>query len=254
MYADLTAVGRALSTPARSRMVSLLLDGTEHSAGELRGAAGVASGTASEHLAVLVASGLVTVRRSGRHRWYALADERVAQALEALSPPPNLARPLGYRLSAEQRRIREARTCYDHLAGRLGCTVTQAFVDQGWVEPGLEEITETGASALRDRGVELDDLLAGRRRSVRPCLDWTERSPHVAGALGAGLARHALFHGWVARLRGSRGLLVTPHGRSGLAGWGVSLLPLDEAPNPADGAPLRRGDGDDPTGSAMRRG
>lgn len=231
MHVDLTAVGRALSAPARSAMVSVLLDGTEHSAGELRAAAGVSSGTASEHLGVLLASGLVRVRRAGRHRWYAVADARVAQALELLSPPPGVGRPSGYRLSAEQRRVRDARTCYDHLAGRLGCSVASAFVDRGWVEPGLEALQPVGLAALLECGVEL--AVTGRRPLVRPCLDWTERTPHLAGSLGAALATHALRRDWVRRRRGSRGLLVTTEGVAGFAGWGVESLALDE---PADAA------------------
>src|SRR5262245_24566312 len=117
------SIGKALSAPARSAMMSLLLDGQPHSATELAAVAGVAAGTASEHLAVLVESAMVTAERRGRSRLFAIADAETAAALEALGRPPE-APATSLRMDAERRRVRAARTCYDHLAGELGVRVT----------------------------------------------------------------------------------------------------------------------------------
>src|SRR5687767_14974235 len=117
---DFTAVGRALSTPARSTFLNLLMDGTRRPAGELARAAGVSASTASEHLAVLVDAGLVTRQSQGRHRYYALADGEVATALESLGMLADAAPVSGYRRSRRAEYLAAARFCYDHLAGRLG--------------------------------------------------------------------------------------------------------------------------------------
>lgn len=217
------AVGRALAAPARAAMLALLLDGQPHSAGELAAVAGVASPTASEHLAVLVESGLVSVQRVGRQRLFALSDQRVATALEMLSRPEAPAPSTSLRRSREQRRLREARTCYDHLAGRLGVALLDALVAKRWVMPDVDAVPAAGVAGFAQVGIDIAALRAGRRTMVRPCLDWTERRAHLAGSLGAALAGMALDQRWVARQRGSRGLTITPAGRSGLAAWGVRL-------------------------------
>lgn len=223
MSADLAQIGRALGAPARAAMIHVLLDGAPHLAGELARAGGVSSATASEHLAVLVAAGLATVERDGRHRQYTMTDPRIAQALELLGgPAPEEVTSL--RLSREQQRVRRARTCYDHLAGRLGVALTERLVAQEWVDAALTTVTPAGRSALAAQlGIDLDDVRTGRRPLLRACRDWTERRDHVAGVLGARLAAHALADGWVVRKPGSRGLTVTAHGEDALGLLGVAL-------------------------------
>ena len=232
MSTDLARIGRALGAPARATMVQVLLDGAPHPAGELARAAGVSSATASEHLAVLVAAELATVEQAGRHRRYTLAGPRVAQALELLgaaaSPPVT-----SLRLSREQRRVRRARTCYDHLAGQLGVALAERLVEQEWVDPALTTVTSAGRTALAERlGIDLDDPPSGRRPLLRACRDWTERRDHIAGTLGARLAATALAEGWVARRAASRGLTITGHGHAVLERLGVAL------PAPTDGDAL----------------
>jgi DNA-binding transcriptional ArsR family regulator len=235
MSTDLARIGRALGTPARAAMIHLLLDGAPHPAGELARAAGVSSGTASEHLAVLVGAGPARVEQAGRQRRYTLAGPRVAQALELLgAPPPEPVTSL--RLSREQRRVRRARTCYDHLAGQLGVALADRLVDRQWVDASFTTVTPAGRAALADRlGIDLDDQPAGRRPLVRACRDWTERRAHVAGVLGARLAATALADGWVLRRPGSRGLTITDHGHAVLDRLGVAL------PAPAEGQGLGSG-------------
>lgn len=221
MTSDLARIGRALGAPARAAMMHVLLDGAPHAAGELARAAGVASGTASEHLAVLVDAGLATVEQAGRHRRYTLTDGRVAQALELLGGPAD-EEVTSLRLSREQRRVRRARTCYDHLAGQLGVALADRFLATGWIDAAFTTVTPVGRSGLAGLGVDLGRV-ADRRPLLRPCRDWTERRDHVAGAVGARLATMALGSGWVVRQAGSRGLTITVHGHHELDRLGVAL-------------------------------
>ncbi|MGZ4598842.1 helix-turn-helix domain-containing protein [Oryzihumus sp.] len=212
MATDFTTVGRLLSVPARSAMVSALLEGRALTVGELARVAGVSASTASEHVTSLDAGGLVRVLRQGRHRYVALSGPQVAAALEALalvSPPVPVT---SLRQSRDARALRAARTCYDHLAGELGVRVHDALVRQGWVatDPAYL-LTDTGAGELRALGVDVDRAVAGRRPVVRPCLDWTERRYHLAGALAGEVARTFLERDWVRRTQG-RGLRLTPAG------------------------------------------
>ncbi|MFI6423818.1 ArsR/SmtB family transcription factor [Promicromonospora sp. NPDC050880] len=212
---DFTAVGRALSTPARSTFLNLLLDGTSRPAGELAAAAGVSASTASEHLTVLADAGLVTARTQGRHRYYTLAGPDVAAALESLGMLADAAPVSGYRRSRRAQYLAAARFCYDHLAGRLGTGLTDAWVGCGWLA-GRDELTLTGpgAAGLRELGVDVDGAVAARRATTRACLDWTERRPHLAGALGSAVGARFLEAGWVVRHRSGRGLDVTEAGRA----------------------------------------
>jgi DNA-binding transcriptional ArsR family regulator len=198
-------------------MLDLLLDGDPHSATELAQQAGVSPATASSHLSALVAGGLVAADRAGRQRVFRLAGPRVAAALEALSTiAPH--RPVSsLREAASEQRIRFARTCYDHLAGRLGVTVTEAMVERRLLHivGGRFEVTAKGDRWLRGLGIDLEAARARRRAFVLPCLDWSERRPHVAGALGAALC-HQLFElGWIRRTAG-RAVLLTRQGSVGL--------------------------------------
>jgi DNA-binding transcriptional ArsR family regulator len=222
---DFTAVGRALSTPARSTFLNLLMDGTRRPAGELAQAAGVSPSTASEHLGALVGAGLVTCQNQGRHRYYSLAGGEVAAALESLGMLADAAPVSGYRRSRRAEYLAAARFCYDHLAGRLGTGLTEAWVRSGWLA-GRDELTLTdaGAVGLREIGVDVDGAVVARRATTRACLDWTERRPHLAGALGSAVGSRFLEAGWVTRHRSGRGLDVTAAGRELVrTAWGVDM-------------------------------
>jgi DNA-binding transcriptional ArsR family regulator len=212
---DLSAVGTALGHPARAAMLMALLGGTSLPAGELAARARVAPSTASEHLARLVGSGLVTTRRAGRHRYYALAGPEVAAGLEALlrvapaaAPEPPAAPAL--------RALRFARTCYDHLAGTLGVRLADALLEQGMVSAHGYDLTAQGEGWLGSLDIDVAELRRRRRRLAQPCLDWTERRDHVAGAVGAAIASTFLQRGWVVRLDGTRALRWTVRGSEGL--------------------------------------
>ncbi|MBD0690988.1 ArsR/SmtB family transcription factor [Streptomyces sp. CBMA123] len=225
----LAALAALLADPTRAAFCSALLDGRAWTAGELARSAGVAPSTASEHLSRLIAGGLLTEERQGRHRYVRLASPAVATLIEDLTvfaeaaagaighssgesarPGPRTLRE-ATRQSAEAR----ARTCYDHLAGRLGVAVADALLDRGLVtdRAGLA-ITRRGHAWLAAQVIELPPRSGrpGARPVVRSCLDWTERRSHLGGALGAALCRAALDRAWVERIGSGRALRVTPDG------------------------------------------
>jgi DNA-binding transcriptional ArsR family regulator len=214
---DLAAGASAIADPARAAMLDALLDGASRSAGALAREAGVAASTASHHLGRLLDAGLIVVEPDGRRRAFRLARPDVAHALEALAlvSPPRTSRTLRRATRAEAERT--ARTCYDHLAGRLGVAVCDALLDAGAIAPDGERAYALGpaaGSAFAALGVAIPD--AGRRAYARPCLDWSERRPHLAGALGAALADTMLEREWVIRVPRTRALRVTDARRAGL--------------------------------------
>ncbi|MFH5926201.1 ArsR/SmtB family transcription factor [Roseomonas xinghualingensis] len=209
----------ALGDPARLNMLAALMDGRALTAGELAGIAGVAPTTASGHLARLLEAGLLAMERQGRHRYHRLASPEVARVLEglmALSAERSRTPPRALRTGPRDMALREARTCYDHLAGRLAVGMADAMVVRGHLDlsPDGGALTEAGASFLERLGVVLP--VARGRPFCRPCLDWSERRSHLAGALGAALCRRCLDLGWMRRVPNSRALSVTPAGWRGL--------------------------------------
>lgn len=201
------------------------MDGAKRRAGELAQAAGVSASTASEHLGVLVEAGLVSCEAHGRHRYYSLAGPQVATALEALGALADAAPASGYRRSRQAQYLAAARFCYDHLAGGLGVALADAWTRQGWLgDREVLTLTETGAEGLRAIGVDVDGAVQARRATTRACLDWTERRPHLAGALGAAVGSRFLEAGWVVRHRSGRGLDVTQAGHAFIReAWGIDL-------------------------------
>lgn len=215
-------VAAAIGDPTRALMLSRLLDGCHYTAKELAEHAGIAASTASEHLRLLVDERLARVRSQGRHRYFALADGNVAQALEALLRVADGSAPPTRRWHAPAMQdLRHARTCYGHLAGELGVRLCACFVQRGWVEPANEghdyALTPEGSQALATRGdLGLDTrlLAPGRARSLYGCLDWSERRDHFAGPLAVALLEGFLARGWLQRRRDSRALTLTPTGRA----------------------------------------
>ena len=182
--------------------------------------------TASEHLSVLMSAGLITCTVRGRQRFYQLADASVASALEQLGHLCTPTPAVGLRQSVQASALMAARLCYDHLAW-LGVAITESMVEDGWLERAALVPTTLGAHRLSALGLNLDQIRAGRRALVRSCPDWTERKPHLAGALGASLATLFFQHGWVTRKASSRGLKVTPDGCRALTDiWNINTEEL----------------------------
>jgi len=218
--ADVAGAAALLADPARVAMLDALLGGRALPAGELAHRAAVTAPTASAHLRRLLDGGLVAVEAQGRHRYYRLAGPAVAETIEALSL---IARPRPVRSLRQSQRaqaLRFARTCYDHLAGVVGVALADSLLRAGALRPAAGrdcEVTPEGEELLGGLGVNVVELRGQRRTFARQCLDWTERTPHLSGALGAALLARPLDLGWLARGRVPRGLVLTEAGRDGLA-------------------------------------
>jgi DNA-binding transcriptional ArsR family regulator len=212
----IAAVGELIGEPARAAILIALLDGKARTAGELALTADVSAQSASAHLSKLVDGGLLTASRTGRHRYYAMAGPNVAHALEALGSISTLPRA---RIAAARTRAADdmytARSCYDHLAGRIAVELSVALQTCGVIRPSGQrdyELGRAGHAWFANLGIDVDSLRRSRRIFARQCLDWTERRPHIAGALGAALCSRLLALGWIACRRDSRALRITPRG------------------------------------------
>ncbi|HWK24983.1 MAG TPA: helix-turn-helix domain-containing protein [Solirubrobacter sp.] len=216
---DLADIAAALADRTRARMLEELLAGPPLPAGALAARVGVAPSTASGHLAKLERAGLVTIERHGRRREARLASPQVAEALEALGRlAGDDARPIGLRAVNARAALHEARSCYDHLAGRAGVALTDRLIAHGALveHDGAFSVPPSAFSLYRDRfGIDPASL-TGRRPLARACSDWTERRPHLAGALGASLLDAMLRAGWLTRRPDSRALNITARGRTEL--------------------------------------
>ena len=202
-------------------MLLALMDGRALTASELASVAGVTPQTASGHLSQMTRAGLLAPERQGRHRYFRLASAAVAQMVESLMQvaaqlePPRREVVTGPRDKA----LRTARTCYDHIAGQLGVALADALVAGGHAElgPDAGEVTERGFAFLAGIGIDLAPQPGARRTGrvlCRPCLDWSERRPHLAGRLGAALCARSLEAGWIRRGEAARVLIITPVGRT----------------------------------------
>lgn len=215
---DVATLAALIGEPARAAMLLELMTGRALTASELAARADVSPSTASEHLARLVDGGLLTREAQGRHRYYRLATPRVARVLESLAtlarPAPAPAPP-SHELHQD---FRFARTCYDHLAGRLGVMVMDALLGRGILaeQDGGYRVTRGGQAWFAAFGIDVEQLRRARRAFARRCLDCTERRPHLAGALGKALLGQLLERRWLERLDGERMLLLTAHGETGL--------------------------------------
>ena len=230
--ADIAVVARLMAEPARARILTALGDGRALAASVLASEAGVAPSTASEHLGRLVDADLLAVERHGRHRYFRLAGAPVAEAIEALAriAPPAPVRSL--REGTRAHALRTARTCYDHLAGRLGTALMATMIERGHVingdgrfDPAAADrdrlsaaghdvdyqLTAGGLAFLGELGVELP-----RRPVVRYCVDWSEQRHHLAGKVGRALADRLFELDWISRADVHRAVRVTPAGRDGL--------------------------------------
>jgi DNA-binding transcriptional ArsR family regulator len=211
---QLAEVAHLVADPGRANILSALMDGRQLAAGELSTIAGVTPQTASSHLAKLVRRELLVVEKRGPRRLYRLASPLVAQMLEglmtvAVTGPPRF-RPAS-RIDAEMRR---ARTCYDHLAGELGVALTDALRDRGLLVLDVDggEMTAEGVEFLIGLGADLASPVRSRRPFCRPCLDWSERRPHLAGRVGAAVANLALQRDWIRRRPQGRSVEITDGG------------------------------------------
>jgi DNA-binding transcriptional ArsR family regulator len=235
--ADIAKVGALIADPGRARILLALGDGRSLPATVLASEAGVSASTTSAHLSKLVAGGLLTAHRQGRHRYYTLSGPAVGEALEKLMTLAPAAPVRSLRQGTRANAVRNARTCYDHLAGMLGAGLMGAMLERGLLTggdgtftpgdggrdrlsgPGREhdyELTGRGRAELTAFGLDLDELERRRRPLIRYCVDWSEQRHHLAGGLGAAIAQRTLDLGWITRARTGRAVHVTDPGREGL--------------------------------------
>jgi DNA-binding transcriptional ArsR family regulator len=214
---QMAEIAALIGDPGRANILDALADGRALTATELSFVARVSPQTTSGHLAKLTEGRLLQVERQGRHRYYRLASPLVGHMLEAIMALAAVGPPRHRPPSRIDAALRMARTCYDHLAGRLGVALADALVARGHVVLDLD-------------GGEVMVLRRQRRAFCRPCLDWSERRPHLAGSIGAGLAERCFGLGWLKQMRDSRAVTVTAAGRAGLAEtFGISI---DEGARP----------------------
>lgn len=218
----LSEVAALMGDPARAAMLSLLMDGRAHTASDLAITAGITAQTASGHLSRMVDGNLLAARAQGRNRFYRLASSDVAHAIESLMALAGTRATPASRTAAWRRDpdLRFCRTCYDHLAGQVGIAVTDSLTQHGYLEPkGPRDwkLTQPGELFCERLGVDLPGARqASSRHFARQCLDWSERRPHISGALGAAIADTFFKRGWAERLRRSRTVRLTDSGRRAL--------------------------------------
>lgn len=221
----LASVAAVIADATRARMLSYLLAGEYASAGELARTASVTPATASGHLGKLMAAGLLVCEQRGRHRYFKLADDDVAHALEAVALIAERRTHAAAWANPTRQRLRFARCCYGHLAGHLGVQLFSQLLSKEWLTAAGDGylLTAKGKTALKAMGFVVDgmDAASAAARAAYRCLDWSERRDHMAGKLPKTLLAQCLQHGWLRRFEGERALEVTPLGRKHLAG----LLP-----------------------------
>jgi DNA-binding transcriptional ArsR family regulator len=226
-------IAALVGNPARANILMALGDGRALTASELAYVAGVSAQTTSGHLARLREANLLSLTKQGRHSYFRLSSPKIARMIESImvvaADGPRRYRP---RWNGDEV-LRTARTCYDHIAGRLGVALTDALTHRKHVilteDGGM--VTHAGERFLTNFGITLDDAKDGRRTFCRPCLDWSERRPHLAGALGAALAERCFDLGWIARIRDSRALKISAKGERGFKElFGISLEAQPQLP------------------------
>ena len=213
---DIARIGALIGDPARANMLTALMSGKALTATELAAEAGVTAQTASAHLAKLAEAGLTEARKQGRHRYFTLADDEVGAVLEAVMGLAAKRGHLRTRTGPKDPALREARVCYNHLAGEMGVRLYDSLLARGDLRASGEDIllTDAGGAFARDFGVDLDNLNTARRPMCRACLDWSARRTHLAGALGEAMLSRIIDLGWARREPASRVIAFSTSGRT----------------------------------------
>jgi DNA-binding transcriptional ArsR family regulator len=217
---DLSRIAKLFASTSRAAMLLALADGRALPAGELAFRAGISNQTASEHLSLLKKMGIVSTEPCGRHRYYRIVNRQMMETLEDLLATSFASVQVKERSDiARVMPLREARLCYDHLAGRMGVALAEAFLKREWFFLNGRDfsVTEKGRLLLpQSLHIDWKTIEASRRLFARRCIDWSERKPHIGGALGAALAKTLLERDWIRRSKESRSVYPTREGRKGL--------------------------------------
>jgi len=224
---SIAEVASLIGDPARANMLGALMSGRALTAGELANEAGITAQTASGHLAKLREAGLLMVEAQGRHRYFRLSGADIAQVIEGLMGIAARTGNLRTRTGPRDPDMRRSRVCYDHMAGEWAVRLFEGFVETGRLAlaDGAVSLTPAGKAFFVAEGIDVAALERSRRPLCRTCLDWSERRPHLGGALGKAVLDHAMTKGWARRSATSRTLTVTPPGHLAFQAW----LSADEA-------------------------
>lgn len=239
---NIVGIAALIGDHARAEVLTALMADRALTATELATVAGVTKQTISAHLAKLLDAGLLAAERQGRHRYFRLADRDVAQLLESLMGVAFRTGALRHRLSPREPALRQARVCYDHLAGELGVSIHERLLSRRALAPadGGLVLTAAGHRLLQQLGIDTAALALLRRKFCHACLDWSERRHHLGGAVGAALLARMIELGWVRRTRGSRVVVLAGHGALALQRW-IGTPAVEPAGQVAPAAaPLRR--------------
>lgn len=227
MESQVTAFAQMITEPSKVAMINLLMDGEFHTVNELARSAKIKPHTASYHVKRMKELGILIMEKHGRFHYYQLVNQEFAQFFEAIGAVTEVA-PVRYLSQREEaKKMVEGRTCYDHLAGQLGVSVTQHFLDQGYLSytKGKAELTSQGEQFLANEGIDVDELRKQKRQFCRMCLDWSERKHHVAGSVGRALFDLFLQKQWIIKSKKSRAIHLTDKGRAEIkAKWGLDLV------------------------------
>ncbi|WP_242144148.1 MULTISPECIES: helix-turn-helix transcriptional regulator [unclassified Bacillus cereus group] len=214
----LSQIASLISTPSRAKMLIHLLDGRIYPASELAYEAKIKPQTASHHLSKMIEGGILHMEKHGRHRYYKIANAEVAQVLETLLSISLPEKTSSFKQACQSEALKHARTCYDHLAGKLGVSVTNSLINQGYlIKDGLNfDVTDTGRHFFTHFDIDVDEVRQRRRLFARACLDWSERQHHLGGALGFSLTSYFLNNNWVQRTPSCRSLIITDTGKKNI--------------------------------------
>jgi DNA-binding transcriptional ArsR family regulator len=216
--ASVAKVAKLVSESSRAAILTILLDGRFHPVTDLANKVGIKPQTASYHLAKMVEANVIEVETHGRHRYYGICNPEIAQVMESLlqiAPPIKIK---SFKESKEQEALRQARTCYDHIAGSLGVKITNALVENQFLREGEKEfhVTDAGAAFFQTLQIDINPLKKKRRKFCNKCLDGSERRHHLAGALGKAMLERLLELNWIQRTPNSRALKITTIGEKEL--------------------------------------
>jgi len=238
---NIVGIAALIGDHARAEVLTALMADRALTATELAAVAGVTKQTISAHLAKLLDAGLLAAERQGRHRYFRLADRDVAQLLESLMGVAFRTGALRHRLSPREPALRQARVCYDHLAGELGVAIHEQLLARRALAPASDglALTAGGHRLFQELGIDTAALALQRRKFCHACMDWSERRHHLAGAVGAALLSRMIELGWVRRAKGSRVVVVAAHGGPALKHW-LGAPAAEPAERGASTAPSRR--------------
>ncbi|MEH6944611.1 ArsR/SmtB family transcription factor [Bacillus sp. JJ722] len=218
VYPNISFIAKLIAEPTRAIILDCLMGGQALPASELAYMAKVSNPTISSHLSKLLEGNLLIAEQHGRHRYYRLANEDVAEVLEKLGTIAPTVQVRSLRQSAQLKQVRYARTCYDHLAGELGVKLAEALVDKDYLTlvDGEYVVTEQGRKWFLNFGINIEEAKTKRRIFAKPCLDWSERRYHISGWLGSALTNRFFEQGWITKVEKNRAVHLTEKGTRAL--------------------------------------